>query len=290
MVDLNLIRVFTAVIEEGSVTAAAERLKMSQPSVTQGLNRLRRASGSDLFQREGRGIVPTRAGLQLYAEVGGIPQIADAAIGRLSRFDPATARSTFRMALTDLGQTVFLPALVPGLAAIAPYCSLDVVNVDTETASDDLESGHLDLAVSSTLLGGELRSSVIRWDRYCCVARPGRFGDRTPTLEELVSLPRVVVRGTTGHALMQSLLPAPVAGSLHLSGFAAIPGVLAASDLVAFVPEVVTADWAARWGFEVIPLTSDEFATPVRAHTALHPSSSATLWFVDWAIQTLRQV
>ncbi|WP_115787619.1 LysR family transcriptional regulator [Arthrobacter silvisoli] len=288
MVDLNLIRVFAAVIEEGSVTAAAERLKTSQPSVTQGLNRLRRASGSDLFQREGRGIVPTRAGLQLYEEIGGLPKAADAAIGRLSRFDPATSRTTFRIALTDLGQTVFLPTLVSGLAAIAPYCSLDVVNLDTEMAGEGLVSGHLDLAVSSTLLGGALRTSVIRWDRYCCVAKRGRFGDRTPALEELVSLPRVVVRGTTGHALMQSLLPPPVAGSVHLSGFAAIPGIVAASNLVAFVPEVVTAEWAARWGLEVRPLRSEEFTTPVRAHAALDPSSSATVWFVDWAIETLR--
>ena len=272
------------------MTAAAERLKMSQPSVTQGLNRLRRATGSDLFQREGRGIAPTRAGLQLYEEIGGLPKIADAAIGRLVRFDPATARTTFRIALTDLGQTVFLPVLVPGLAAIAPHCSLDVVNLDTGTASEGLVSGHLDLAVSSTLLVGALHTSVIRWDRYCCVAKGGRFGDRSPTLEELVSLPRVTVRGTTGHALMQSLLPPPVAGSVHLSGFAAIPGVVAASDLVAFVPEVVTSEWVARWGFEVRALPSEEFAAPVRAHAALDTSSSATAWFVDWAIEILRGV
>jgi DNA-binding transcriptional LysR family regulator len=288
MVDLNLIRVFSAVIEEGSVTAAAERLRMSQPSVTQGLNRLRRATGSDLFRREGRGITPTRAALQLYEEVGRLPLVADAAVGRLSRFDPPVARTTFRIALTDLGQAVFLPALVSGLAEAAPYCSLDVVNLDTETAGEGLVSGHLDLAVSSTLLAGALQTSVIRWDRYCCVSKRGRFGDRAPTLEEMTSLPRVVVRGTTGHALMQSLLPPPVEGSVHLSGFAAIPGILAASDLIAFVPEVVTAEWIARWGFEVRPLPGEEFAAPVRAHAALDTSSSATAWFVEWATGTMR--
>ncbi|GLB66575.1 LysR family transcriptional regulator [Arthrobacter mangrovi] len=290
MVDLNLIRVFSAVIEEGSVTAAAERLKMSQPSVTQGLNRLRRATGSDLFRRQGRGIAPTRAALQLYEEVGRLPMIADAAIDRLSRFDPPTARTTFRVALTDLGQTVFLPALVSGLAAAAPHCSLDVVNLDTETAGDGLVAGDLDLAVSSTLLEGALRTSIIRWDRYCCVSKRDRFGGGTPTLEEMTLLPRVVVRGTTGHALMHSLLPPPVEGSVHVSGFGAIPGILAASELIAFVPEVVTADWVARWGFAVSPLPREEFAAPVRAHAALDTSSSATAWFVEWAIETMRSL
>lgn len=283
MVDLNLIRVFSAVIEEGSVTAAAARLKMSQPSVTQGLNRLRRATGSDLFRREGRGVTPTRAALRLYEEIGQLPAVADAAIGRLSRFDPRTARTTFRIALTDLGQAVFLPALVSGLAKDAPYCSLDVVNLNTETAGEDLISEHVDLAVSSTLIGGALQTSVIRWDRYCCVSKRDRFGDRTPSLEEMTALPRVVVRETTGHALLQSLLPPPVESSVYLSGFAAIPGILADSDLIAFVPEVVTAEWSERWDFDVRPLPGEEFTGPVRAHAALNISSSATAWFVEWA-------
>lgn len=286
--DLNLIRVFAAVIEEGSVTAAAERLRISQPSVTQGLNRLSRATGAPLFRREGRGITPTRAAMQLYEEIGKLPRLADAAVEMLTRFEPSTAQTTFRIALTDLGQAVFLPGLVSGLAAAAPLCSLDVANLDTETAGQDLTAGHLDLAVSSNLLAETLRTSVIRWDRYCCVARRNRFENESPTFEELTQLPRVVVRGTTGHALMQSLLPPPVSGSVYLSGFAAIPGILAASDLVAFVPEVVTPDWVTRWGFEVRALPSEEFAAPVRAHAALDSPSSATSWFVDWAIRRMQ--
>lgn len=288
MVDLNLIRVFSAVVEEGSVTAAADRLKMSQPSVTQALNRLRRATGNDLFRREGRGIAPTRAALQLYEEIGRLPAMADAAVNGLFRFDPATARTTFRMALTDLGQTVFLPALVSGLAKTAPHCSLDVVNLNTETAVDDLVSGWLDLAVSSTPLRGPLRPSIIRSDHYCCVSNRGRFGDSTPTLEEMTSLPRVVVRDSTGHTLVESLLPPPADGSIHLSGFSAIPGILGVSDLIAFVPEAVTADWAAKWDFEVRSLPREEFASVVRAHAALDPPSAATAWFIEWATATMR--
>lgn len=286
--DLNLIRVFAAVIEEGSVTGAAERLKISQPSVTQGLNRLSRFTGAPLFRREGRGIAPTRSALQLYEEIGTLPKLADAAVNRLTSFDPTTAQTTFRIALTDLGQAVFLPALVSGLAAAAPHCSLDVANLNTETAGQDLASGQLDLAVSSNLLAESLFTSVIRWDRYVCVSRPNRFTGEKPTFGELIVLPRIVVRGTTGHALMQSLLPPPVPGSVYLSGFSAIPAILSASDLVAFVPEVVTPDWISRWGLEVRALPSDEFAAPVRAHAALDRSSSATSWFVDWAIKRMQ--
>lgn len=288
MVDLNLIRVFSAVVEQGSVTAAAELLRMSQPSVTQALNRLRRACGDELFRREGRGIVPTRAALQLYEEIGRLPARADAAVSGLRHFDPATARATFRMALTDLGQTVFLPGLVSGLARTAPHCSLDVVNLNTETAVDDLVSGWLDLAVSSTPLRGAVRPSVIRPDHYCCVANRGRFAGSTPTLEEMTSLPRVVVRDSTGHTLVESLLPPAVEGSLHLSGFSAIPGILAVSQLIAFVPYAVTVDWAARWDFEVHPLPTDTFGTSVRAHAAIEAPTAASAWFAAWATTTMQ--
>ncbi|HKT56335.1 MAG TPA: LysR family transcriptional regulator [Microbacterium sp.] len=288
MVDLNLIRVFAVIIEEGSVTAAAERLKMSQPSVTQALNRLRQATGDQLFEREGRGITPTRAALQLYEEVGRLPAMADSAVSALHRFDPMAARTTFRIALTDLGQTVFLPGLVSGLAETAPHCSLDVVNLNTTTAVDDLVSGQLDLAVSSTPLRGAVRPAVIRSDHYCCVSAKGRFGDRTPSLEDLTSLPRVVVRDSTGHTLVESLLPPPADGSLHVSGFSAIPGVLEVSRLIAFVPEAVTKDWAARWDFEVRSLPPDQFSSTVRAHSAIDAPTAATAWFVDWAADTMR--
>ena len=275
-------------IEEGSVTGAAERLRMSQPSVTQSLNRFRQATGRTLFRRQGRGIVPTSEALQLYAEIGRLPLIADAAIGRLAVFDPATARTTFRIALTDLGQVVFLPALVAALAEVAPLCNLDVTNLDTEAAGEALSAGELDLAVSSTLLAGQLSTTVVRLDRYCCVSRAGRFGEQEPTLAEMMPLPRIVVRGTTGHASMQSLLPPPASGSVFLSGFAAIPEILAGTDLLAFVPEVITAEWAARWAVETRPLVGEEFVTMVTAHAALDTASSATAWFVEWAIAQMQ--
>ena len=288
MVDLNLIRVFSVVVEEGSVTAAAERLNLSQPSVTQALNRLRRVAGDELFRRAGRGIVPTRAAMQLYEEIGRLPALADAAVEGLTRFDPARARTTFRMALTDIGQTVFLPALVSELAKSAPHCGLDVVNLDTATAADDLVSGRLDLGVSSTPLKGALRSTVLRVDLYCCVARHGRFGGRTPTLEEMTSMPRVVIRDTTGHTLVESLLPSPATGSIHLSGFGAIPAIVATSDLIAFVPEAVTGDWAAAWNLEVQPLPRRDFTASVLAHTAAIAPAASTDWFTEWAIEKMQ--
>src|SRR5699024_11090188 len=279
--DLNLIRVFVAVYETGSVTAAAKQLQLSQPSVTQSLNRMRRLTGDELFARSGRTISPTRGAIQLYNEIGHLPAAAEAAIGQLVEFQPSTSVETFRMALTDVGQIIFLPTLVSELSKIAPKSKLDIVNLDASTASNDLESGKIDIAVASTLLSGRLRTTVIRPDIYCCVARRGRFGAAAPSFDELVNIPRVVARNTTGHSLVESFMPPPAEGSIYLPAFASIPAIVSTSDLIAFAPKAVVSHWSRGWEVESWPLPSGPFTSVVRAHTA-NKTASAEIGSASW--------
>lgn len=286
--DLNLIRVFVAVYDAGTVTGAAKVLQMSQPSVTQALNRLRRLTGDELFSKAGRTIAPTRGADQLYREIGHLPASAEAAVGQLVDFDPLTSIETFRMALTDIGQIIFLPTLVSALAGVAPKSKLDVVNLDASTASRDLTDGKIDIAVASTLLSGRLQTTVLRPDIYCCVVRKGRFGNTAPTFDELVSVPRVVARNTTGHSLVESFMPSPVEGSVYLPAFAAIPEIVSRSELIAFAPKAVVQHWSRGWDIESWPLPSGPFTSIVRAHTSGTPTTAASAWFTDWAISTMQ--
>lgn len=287
--DLNLIRIFTAVYEEGTVTAAAKRLHMSQPSVTQAINRLRSEAGDALFTRIGRGIAPTRSATQLYLEIGHLPGAAESAVRKLTLFDPTTTAETFSVALTDLGQTLFLPALAPALARVAPHSSLVAVNLDIDTASEELLAGRLDLAVASTLLTGDVRTSVLRHDVYCCVARAGRFTGE-PGFDELSALPRIVTPNALGHQLLESHMAAPPPGSLHLPAFAAVPAIVAHSDLVAFVPRSIAQVWTPAWPLEEWPLPAEHFTSTVRGHTARQAMSNASAWFAQFAIETIRAI
>lgn len=290
MLDLNLIRVFVAVMEEGTLTAAAERLNLTQPSITHAINRLRRATGDELFARSGRGVRPTRAAQQLYAEVATLPATADAAVAGLADFTPAEATATFRIALTDLGQLVFLPHLVPALAAAAPRCSLDIVPLDTSTAADDLVSGALDLAIASTPPAGNVQALPLRRDRYICMARNGRLGPHPPTAEELSRAARVVIRGSTGHTLVESRMPPPAEGSVAVSTFSAIPALVAGTDLLAFVPQILLPDWLRTWDIQEWPLPFEDTDVTVHAYAAPRAPTSATAWFVPWVVDLLRDL
>ena len=290
MLDLNLIRVFVAVMEEGTLTAAAERLNLTQPSITHAVNRLRRATGDELFTRSGRGVRPTRAAQQLYAEVATLPAAADAAVAGLADFTPGGATTTFRIALTDLGQLVFLPTLVPALAAAAPRCSLDVVPLDTSTAADDLVTGALDLAIASTPPAGDVRALPLRRDRYVCMARTGRLGPREPTAGELSRAARVVIRGSTGHTLVESRMPTPAEGSVAVSTFSTIPALVAGTDLLAFVPQILLPGWLRTWDVEEWPLPFEDTDVTVHAYAAPRAPTAATTWFVPWVVDLLRDL
>lgn len=290
MLDLNLIRVFVAVMEEGTLTAAAERLNLTQPSITHAVNRLRRATGDELFARSGRGVTPTRAAQQLYAEVATLPAAADAAVAGLADFTPERATTTFRIALTDLGQLVFLPTLVPALAAAAPRCSLDVVPLDTNTAAADLVSGALDLAIASTPPAGDVQALPLRRDRYVCMARTGRLGPRAPTAEELSRAARVVIRGSTGHTLVESRMPAPAEGSVAVSTFSTIPALVSGTDLLAFVPQILLPAWLRTWDIQEWPLPFEDTDVTVHAYAAPRAPTAATAWFVPWVVDLLRDL
>jgi DNA-binding transcriptional LysR family regulator len=287
MLDLNLVRVLAAVIEEGTLTAAAERLSLTQPSITHAVNRLRRLTGDDLFRRSGRGVRPTRVALQLYTELGHLPREADAALARLTAFDPSRAASTFRAAMTDLGQAAFLPALSSMLERTAPNTRLDVLPLDTDTAARDLEAGDIDLAIASIPLQGRIRSTPITRDRYVGISRTGRF-DAAPTLDALSRLPRIVVRGTTGHTIVESRLPDPPPGSVTVDGFSGIPAVVSGTGLLAVVPGIVVPGWTERWPLHAWELPLPDVETTVFIHAAEGGTAAAVEWFVEHTVAALQ--
>lgn len=286
--DLNLLRVLAAVIEEGTVTAAAERLQVSQPAITHGLNRLRRLTRDEIFVKQGRGVVPTRVALQLYSDTVDLVRAGESAIDRVMRFDPLTTSASFRVALTDVGQRTFLPTLVAGLQAQAPHARLVVSSPNMDEAAAQLSEGELDLAVMSTEVHGAVRSERLRHDHYVCVARRGTFGPKGPSRDEVVQRPRVVISSVTGHTLVERDLPDAPPGSVHTESFAGIPALLVAADLIAFVPDALRASWGSHWNIEHWPAPVDHARVRVMAHLPQVPRTRASSWFGDFAVSLLR--
>src|SRR5271154_5103828 len=104
MIDLNLVRVFVTIYETGSVSAAADRLHVSQPSVSYALARLRDLLGEPLFTRHREGMTPTFFAPQLQAKFRRAVSDIETVIEATRNFDPASSTRRFRLALSDIGE------------------------------------------------------------------------------------------------------------------------------------------------------------------------------------------
>lgn len=144
--DLNLLRVFDQVMAERNLTRAARKLALTQPAVSNALNRLREALGDKLVVRSGYGVQPTPRALALW------PAIADALRQMESSLTPgdfvaSQAANTFVLAMADATAAELMPGLVEIIEKDAPGVSMRVLPLNTRDPRPLLEEGQIDLAV-----------------------------------------------------------------------------------------------------------------------------------------------
>ncbi|MEO7106996.1 MAG: LysR family transcriptional regulator [Rhodoferax sp.] len=146
--DLNLLKVFDAVMSERSLTKAAQQLSLTQPAVSNALRRLRDALGDELLVRKGRTLEPTARGQELWQSVRDTLKRLQAALAP-SVFEPVTATNAFVLTMADATAAELLPPLVALIAEHAPGVSLRVVPLTTRDPRRLLDEGHADLAIGN---------------------------------------------------------------------------------------------------------------------------------------------
>jgi DNA-binding transcriptional LysR family regulator len=144
--DLNLLRVFDQVMAERNLTRAAHNLAMSQPAVSNALNRLRDALADKLVVRSGYGVEPTPKALALWPAIAdALRQIESSLAPR--EFIPAEAHVHFLLAMADATAAELMPGLVEITERDAPGVSLRVLPLSTRDPRRLLDEGQMDLAV-----------------------------------------------------------------------------------------------------------------------------------------------
>ena len=144
--DLNLLRVFDEVMAERSLTRAAHKLSLTQPAVSNAMRRLREAVGDELLVRSGQGVEPTARAMALWPPVReALAQLQESLAP--GRFDPATATSTFVLAMADASAATLVPALVEILEREAPSVAIRVLPLTTRDPRQLLDDEAADMAV-----------------------------------------------------------------------------------------------------------------------------------------------
>ena len=243
--DLNLLRVFAALMKERSVTAAGSRLGLGQSSVSHALRRLREACGDELFIRTHAGMQPTAMALALADPIGRALELVEAGFTGAAEFDPATARRTFDLLLSDVGQLAYVPRLATHLREFAPAVELAVGHLPLDRYREALQSGAAHLAIGHLpgLNSGFHRAPLFD-DRYVCLLRADHPTIRRRlTLKQYLSASHIVVEPPgRGPGLVETALPHHRQRhiSVRLPHFIAVPMVLRHTDYLTTAPSYVT--------------------------------------------------
>ena len=196
-IDLNLFRVFDAVMQQRSVTKAAQALSVTPSAISHALSRLRQTIGDELFVPYGSGVEPTPRALELASDVReGLQSFQLALMTR--PFVPKEAIRTFRIAASDQTSVVILPVLVRRLAKSAPNVDLRVFPLNRLDAVRQLECKQVDLLIGwfGSLPDG-IRRSRLYQEQESIVVRAGHpLTKGKVTRERLFEFPHVVVELT----------------------------------------------------------------------------------------------
>jgi DNA-binding transcriptional LysR family regulator len=194
-IDLNLLVVFDAVMQERNVTRAGDRIGLSQPAMSHALTRLRHMLKDDLFIRSPKGMVPTPRAEQLASPVR-------AALDGLqhslepTKFDPSTATRNFRVAVDNYAARVVVAPLAVRITKIAPLVALEFLPTGTRNILDLLDRGELDLAIGPFAEQGErfLRQQLLQ-DKFVVVLRKNHPATTTRELsiEKFAALPHLEI-------------------------------------------------------------------------------------------------
>ncbi|MFJ9779864.1 LysR family transcriptional regulator [Amycolatopsis sp. NPDC101161] len=172
-VDLNMLTVLDALLEEGSVMGAAERLHLSSPAVSRTLGRLRKVTGDDILVRAGHAMVPTPYATAIREDVHGLIRLAHEVLLPARKPDLATLERTFTIQCHDALAALLIPALVGRVQKQAPGVQLRVL-AENSADTDDLRQGRVDME-----LGGgrpespDIASAALGHDPLVVAMRPG---------------------------------------------------------------------------------------------------------------------
>lgn len=276
--DLNQLRTFVVLYELRSVTAAAQSLHVTQPTVSYTLRRLRERFGDDLFRREGHDMVPTAKATQLFGPIHDALAQIDRTVDDSDAFDPASFTGAVTMGLTSIGEQTFLPPIMAALAREASRLHLQVERLDSDQVEEGLTRGTVDLAMTVSMIDSpRLSRTHVRAVEYVALSAAAHPLPATgPAMFEGRHFVRVSARGghifplqaLTEHGLMPQVV-------LTVEEYATVPAVLQSTDLVVLLPRHV-AEVFCGWfpSLQIADLPWPGQSTPVSLYSRREASLS----------------
>ncbi|EJJ31029.1 LysR substrate-binding domain-containing protein [Rhizobium sp. CF142] len=267
--DLNLLPVFITLMEERSVTRAADRLGITQPALSNTLARLREMMQDQLFIRERYGIQPTPMALELAPVIAAALAKIDQAILGQQDFDPTQAERLMTIAPNSYVEFVLVPAIVARLREVAPGIRLRLTPFGTDLGETGVMSGTTAMVFGRIIDPPDnLVVQHLMDEGLACVVRADHpeIGDSISReqyehMRHVNVLPPGRLRLGLFTALEQQGIKREVAVSV--THFLAVPEMIAVTDYCATLPNRICQRLAADPRLKVLPTPVDLGTFPV---------------------------
>lgn len=295
--DLNLLPVLLVMMEERNVTRAAERLGITQPALSNALNRLRETLNDPLFIRERYGMRPTPKAEQLAQVVGAALSSIDKVILGQQDFDPLHATRLFTLAPNSYVEFIMMPAIVARLRSCAPGIRLRLTPFGNDVTETGVISGNTDMVLGRIVeppdnlvvqyLMNEGLACVIRADHP--LVGENLSAEQYEQLKHVNVLPPGRMRAGLYQALEQRGLRRQVAVSV--THFLAVPEMIAVTDYCATLPRLICQHLSRDERLRIVPAPVDLGTFPVEiGWHARYRDDPAHRWFRTLITETAQSL
>jgi DNA-binding transcriptional LysR family regulator len=262
-IDLLTLRGFCALMDERSVSRAATRLNVSQPTMSRLLGKLRLYFADPLLVWAGGHMMPTPRALSVEAELRHVIKTIDRLSSPDCPFDAKSSETTIVLAATGTLENIFLADVINRVAAQAPHVTIEVRSPNRWQDPNALGLGEIDFVVGwQTAPAPSLRSRLLFTDRLVCIARadhPILHNDEL-TYEKYLQLSQIqyeVPGKTTTDLLLEEKLSQRGYRrnvKFRVQSSLTVAEVVASSDLIATLPEKFALRFLKQYPLKILEL------------------------------------
>ena len=270
-IDIFALECLRLVVSERSVSKAADKLGISQPSMSNVIGRLRRVTGDPLIIRRPNGMEPT-AFAEALVDTGGtfLDRLRELAT-RHETFDPSTSTRIFVLHAVDYVMATVLPRLMKRVRKEAPDVSIIFGPLDLRTIRQSLEEGSADFAITPTgSVPDTFYGTALPPMKMVCIASATYPPVREHLdLEEFAAAPHAALTFGDSHSpyLIERLTDDLLSGeglsrfkAVQVASVLALPAIVAESDLIAVIPADLAERAARTYPIKIFPLPLDRAA------------------------------
>lgn len=260
-INLNLLIALDALLTEKHVTRAAKKVFITQSAMSNSLNQLREIFKDQLLVRTSKGMTPTAKGLKLQPKIREVLENIESVITDEPCFDPAKSHRIFKIGISDFAEFCLLPNVLKKLSALAPNIQLELIHMNHVTSEVPFLNGEIELAVGSILENniGLEEYSLLQLNAVVIARKGHPLFKKKITLTDFLSAKHLRVQYHNNQTLTRTDIALSELGKTR-DVIASFPHILpmlflvAESDYIASIPNLVTKDLAKKLGLCVQPL------------------------------------